>query len=207
MPAHDTSPPSGRSTRAISGPLRGANTTSTRSTTPSRTGRRAQLSATTAAARGAPGRRGGRRSARSPGRGPPHRAAGPARRRGGARAPAEVEQALREAAVPEHGVRQRLGEPRVVPGVEERDPVGDHLRGVPGRRPVPRRQQRHVAVPCPVEGVPRRAAGPRRPARANSPAQTGQASRASAAAGVRSRAAAERRGRRRPAARRPPPPR
>jgi hypothetical protein len=70
-----------------------------------------------------------------------------------ARAATEVQQASRRIAVTEDGVRERAGDPGVVPGVQEGDPVGDHLRGVPRRRPVPRRQQRHVALPGAVEGV------------------------------------------------------
>ena len=67
-------------------------------------------------------------------------------------------------------------------GLEEGDPVGDHLRRVARRRPVPGRQQRDVPLPGPVEGVPAGAAQRRRVRRrgASGPAQTGQASRATA---------------------------
>src|SRR3712207_7831671 len=45
-------------------------------------------------------------------------------------------------------------------GGEEGDPVGDHRRGVAGRRDVPGGQQRDVPLPRPVEGVSGRADQP-----------------------------------------------
>jgi hypothetical protein len=74
-------------------------------------------------------------------------------------APAEVEQRAGWGVVPRgDGVPQRAGHAGVVAGGEEGDPVGDHRRGVAGRRDVPGRQQRDVPLPCPVEGVPGRTA-------------------------------------------------
>ena len=149
-----TSRPSRASTRAVSAPLRGANTTSTRSTTPSRTGQ----------PRPAVGDHGHRPRVR------PRRATGRVARRveddadrsghpvehagevvpG---APADVEQ--RPGGLPRrHRVRERRADAVVVAAVQERHPVGDHVRRVARGRPVPGRQQADVPLPGPVEQVP-----------------------------------------------------
>ena len=149
---------------------------------------------------GAPGRPGGRRSGEESRTTPT--AAGSAVEHAGqvvAGAAAEVEQRRRLRPRREHGVGERRADAGVVPGGEEGHPVGDHLRRVAGGRPVPGRQQRHVALPGPVEGVPGRgSAGPsrRRPRRAERrrPGRPA-APTAAASSGGRASLAAGRRGR------------
>ena len=82
-------------------------------------------------------------------------------------------------------------------GLEERDPVGDHLRRVARRRPVPGREQRDVALAGPVEAVT--VPQERPPGSADNAApQTGQARSATArgsSGGAPLTSAAGRRGR------------
>ena len=118
------------------------------------TGSRAQVSATTAIARGCAARRpAGRVPARSPAPRRRRPAARRAPRRGGGRCPRR-DRAASPAAGSRHRVGQRPGDAGVVAGLEERDPVGHHLRRVPRRGAVTRREQGDVALPGPVEPWP-----------------------------------------------------